>query len=134
VVFAIAEVPYTRDEIDIVVGSAQVGVAASLAGSRWGAVHGRLAGLGGFVSGGDGDRTDLGLVASVDGTVRTVPWLVVVVGGEARLGWDDPLVAARAGVHWRLRGPWRLEAAVRYDIGGDDPFDAALVMGVRRDR
>jgi hypothetical protein len=137
VVFAIAEIPYTREELDVVSGGLQVGVAASLAAHEWVALHGRVAGLAGFVSGGDDDDdSNAAVVASVDGTLRTLPWLVVGGGAEVQAGWLGGLdhVAVRAGAHWRVRGPWRLEIGAMLPVAGDEPTDLVAVIGLRRDR
>jgi hypothetical protein len=136
VVFAIAEIPYTREELDLVTGAAQVGVAASLAAHEWVALHARVAGLAGFVSGGDDDDRNAAVVGSVDGTLRTLPWLVVGAGAEAQAGWLGGLdhVAIRGGVHWRIRGPWRVEVGAMVPLAGDEPTDLVAVIGLRRDR
>jgi hypothetical protein len=134
--YAIAELPYTSDDLDVTVGAIQLGGAALYAVGEGLVVHGRLAGLGGFSTSNDETETSAGAAASMDATIRIAPWLWLGAGVDVQVGWFDgglDHVAARAGAHWRVFGPWRLELGGVVPVAGDQPRDLAVVLGARRD-
>jgi hypothetical protein len=130
------EVPFTRSVLDTsAAGSQLAGLIVIPAVDRV-HLHGRAGLLGWYAASAGGTTTRGAAVVSMDASVRTVPWLYAVVGGEVQAGWYGGFdhAAARIGAHWRVRGPWRVDLGALAPVAGDERLDLAVTLGVRRDR
>lgn len=134
--FARLELPFTRSRLDGSSGAAQLGAAATwLVGPRL-RLHGRAAALGWYASSTSGRDGRLAAALSVDAGWRPVHWLGLFAGSDVQVGWYGlglDHVAVRLGGHWRVKGLWRVEAAVGRPLVGSERTDVAVGLGVRRD-
>ncbi len=131
-----AELPFTRATLDTSYAGAQLAGLASWQLARSLTLHTRLGLLGWYASSSSGSDTRGAVALSSDAAVRVLPWLSLLGGVEAQAGWYGGVdhLAARAGAHWRVRGPWRLDAGVALPVLGDERTDLVFTLGVRRDR
>jgi len=135
-VVAIAELPYTRDDMATVRTSGQLAaVVTGALAARW-LVHGRLGAVGAATSSSGGSSRRLGLRAGVDLGWRPRARLALFGGVETEAGWRDGLstVLVRAGLQWRPRGGrWRLAFGGGAPLGGDEPTSAIVTLGLAHD-
>ncbi len=131
------EVPFTRSDVETSTAGAQLGGVATWRAHDRLAVHGRLATLGWYSASIGGTSTRGAIVASSDAAIRTTGWLDTLVGLEVSAGWYRGGVdhlAARLGVHWRVRSAWRVDVGALVPVAGAERLDLAFTLGVRRDR
>ncbi len=130
------ELPFTRAELDTSTAGGQLAGLASLEASRTLVLHGRVALLGWYASSAAGRDTRGAVAVTADASVRMLAWLSLTGGAEVQAGWYGGLdhVAARAGAHWRVFGPWRVDAGLAVPVVGDERTDVAFTLGLRRDR
>lgn len=131
-----AELPFTRSRLDGSSGALQLGHASTwLLTSRL-QFHGHAALLGWYASSTSGRDTRASLTAAADVGWLATGWLTVFAGGDAQLGWygwTEPVLAARAGAHWRIKGLWRADLAAGRPLLGAERADLHVTLGVRRD-
>lgn len=131
------ELPFTRSDVETSTAGSQLAALATWRAADRVALHGRLAALGWYGASAGGTSTRGAIVASSDAAIRTVHWLDAFAGLELSGGWYRGGVdhlAARAGVHWRVKGPWRVDVGALVPIAGEERLDLAFTLGVRRDR
>jgi hypothetical protein len=131
------ELPFTREVLDPTSGGAQLAGLLTWAAHDRVALHGRAGLLGWLGASGGGTSTRGAGVISADAAVRALPWLRALAGLELQAGWYRGGVdhlAARAGAHWRVRGPWRVDLAALVPLAGHERTDLAFTLGLRRDR
>jgi hypothetical protein len=131
-----AELPFTRSRLDGSSGALQLGHASTWLLTPRLQFHGHAALLGWYASSTSGRDGRASLTASADVGWLAAGWLTVFAGGDAQLGWygwTSPVLAARAGAHWRIKGLWRADLAAGRPLLGDERADLHLTLGVRRD-
>lgn len=131
------ELPFTRSELKTSSAGAQLAGLATWRAADRVAIHGRLAGLGWYGRSVGGTSVRGAVVISADAAIRTVRWLDAFAGLETSVGWyrgGVDHVAARAGVHWRVKSAWRVDLGALVPLAGEDRLDLAFTLGVHRDR
>lgn len=132
------ELPFTRSRLDGSSGAAQLGHASTWLLTPTIQFHGHAALLGWYASSTSGRDARSSLTASADAGWLAISWLTLFAGGDAQLGWygwGTPVLAARVGLHARIKGLWRFDlAAGRPLLGTDDErADVHVNLGLRRD-
>jgi len=135
-VMLVTELPFTHSTLETTSGALQLGAVVSWALSERISLHGRAATLAWFASSAGGTSGRTAFALSSEASFGIVAGLEASAGADAQVGWyqrgvDHLLV--RIGVHLRLAGPWRLEAAAGTAVAGAERADALIVVGVRRD-
>jgi hypothetical protein len=133
---AVAELPYTRDEMETVHASGQLGVAFTGALSRRVVIHARFGAVGAVASSSGGETHRFALRAGTDLAWRLRQRLSVSLGADAEAGWRDGFstLLVRAGLHWRFGGgSYRMTFGAGAPLGGDEPTTAILTVGLARD-
>ena len=132
-----AELPFTRAVSDTSAAGAQLAGLVAYRAHPFVTVHGRAALLGWYAASPGGTTTRGAALVSADAGVRALAWLEAFAGLELQGGWHRDGVdhlAARAGVHWRIRGPWRVDVGALAPLAGAERTDLVFTLGVRRDR
>lgn len=130
------ELPYTRSRLDGSSGAAQLGHASTWLLTGKLQFHGHVALLGWYASSTAGRDARSSLSASADVGWLAISWMTVFAGGDAQLGWygwTSPVLAARLGLHARVKGLWRVETALGRPLLGDERADFHFNLGLRRD-
>jgi hypothetical protein len=132
----LAELPYTRDEMDTIRASGQLGLAfTGELSPRW-LVHARFGGVFSLASSDGGDTVRYALRAGTDLAWRFRARWSLHYGLETEGGWRTGLstVLVRAGLQWRPRGgAYRAILGIGAPILGDEPTNAIVSIGVARD-
>jgi len=137
---AIAELPFTRDEMDTLHTSGQLGLAFTTALARTLALHARL-GLGfAYASSAGGDQHRIAPRAGTDlvwhphAEARTARF-GFQLGADAEAGWRGGFgtLLVRAGVAIRAGRAYRIELAAGAPLLGDEPTTLITTIGVGRD-
>ncbi|MCB9561150.1 MAG: hypothetical protein H6708_12150 [Kofleriaceae bacterium] len=131
------ELPFTRSALDASSAGGQLAGLATWEASDRVVIHGRLGVLGWYGASAGGTSTRGAIAASADAAVRTWSWLRAFGGLEVQGGWYGgglDHVALRLGAHWRLRGPWQLDAAAAAPLVGAERTDVAFTFGLRHER
>jgi hypothetical protein len=129
------EVPFTDDQTDTLRSSAQLlGVVSGALAARH-VLHARLGAIGRLTSSLGGETRRIALVAGGDFAWQLRPRIAVHLGGEVMAGWDVSVdhFLLRAGVHWRIRGAWRLRAGVGAPLGAERT-NAIIDLAILADR
>ena len=130
------ELPFTQSRIEGSSGALQLAAVATWHARATLRVHARAMVLGWYGASAGGTSTRGAVAVSADVSWRAVGWLTPTAGVDAQLGWYGvglDHVAVRAGAHWRVKGPWRVEVAAGVPLVGAERQDLAITLGVRRD-
>jgi hypothetical protein len=127
------ELPYTRDEMDTLRTSGELGGAVTGRLARAWLVHVRLGGLGMFASSVAGTTRRFALRAGADLAWQLRRRVALHAGTDVMAGWDAGVdhVLVRTGVHWNPRGgAWRLRAGLGLPVAGGDRTNAVIDLAV----
>lgn len=130
------DLPFTQSRLEGSSGALQLAALASWRARPTVRVHGRGMLLGWYGTGIGGTSVRGAVALSADVSWRALAWLTPTVGVDAQFGWYGAgfdHLAIRAGAHWRVKGPWRVEAAAGRPLVGAERQDVAVTLGVRRD-
>jgi hypothetical protein len=133
--FALVEVPFTRDEMDTLHASGQLGLAFTTALSADWFVHARFGGVFAYASSAAGDTVRGALRAGTDLVWHPRHRFALHAGADVEAGWRDGLgfVLARIGVAIRIGASHRFVFGAGAPLGGDEPTTAIATFGVSRD-
>jgi hypothetical protein len=131
---AILELPFTRDEMDTVHTSGQLGLAFTSALAADWTVHARFGGVFAYASSSGGDTQRFAMRAGTDVVWQPHRRAGILAGADVEAGWRDgfSMLLARAGFALRL-GRQRVLLAAGVPLGGDEPTSAIITLGVGRD-
>lgn len=128
--------PYTESRLDGSSGSLQLAALATWQVRPRLRLHARAMALGWYSAATTGSTSRAALALSADASWRAIHWLTPTAGVDAQVGWYGAgldHVALRLGAHWRVKGPWRAQAAAGRPLVGAERQDVAITLGVRRD-
>jgi len=129
-------VPFTQSRLDGSSGALQLAALATWQARSRLRLHGRAMLLGWYGASVTGSSVRGAVALSTDVSWRALGWLTPTAGVDVQLGWYGAgldHVAVRAGAHWRVKGPWRAQAAAGRPLAGAERQDVAITLGVRRD-
>ncbi|HEY5924421.1 MAG TPA: hypothetical protein VIV11_22240 [Kofleriaceae bacterium] len=128
------ELPFTRNDMDTVHISGQLGgVVTGRIAPRF-VLHARLGALGMRASSVAGATNRLAFRAGSDVVWHLRTRLALLAGADLSAGWYHGFdhVLLRLGVHWRVTrdNDWRLRAGIGAPVGGDERANAVLDLAV----
>jgi hypothetical protein len=133
---ALAELPYTRDEMDTLHASGHLGLAFTAPLASRHAIHARFATIAAVASSDGGTTSRLALRAGADLSWHPRRRHAFHYGLETEGGWRDGFstLLMRAGWQWRPGGSlYRTTLGVGAPLLGDEPTTAIVSIGVARD-
>lgn len=130
------ELPYATDTMTTFGSSAQLAGLVTGALARRVIVHARLGAVGMIAASPGGTTRRLALFAGTDLAWHVRPRLALHAGADVMAGWRAGLdhVLVRTGVHWRVSNTLRVRFGSGVPLGGAEPTNAIVDVGLVVDR